>query len=221
MIKAGMRLTLESGHRESTLQQTYRCKVVEFTEDVIYISYPLNEETQRSAFLLKGTKLLATFIGYDQNVYTFPTEVTGREIKGMPVVKLFYPGDKKLKSIQRRNFFRVPLTVKAVIESEQEQQNVMEIMTKNISAGGIAGSFHHSLLFNEKDSVVVRLSLPNRDGALQHLELKGEVVRITAPTSCKVGQLSIKFMDMEKQTKEMMIRYTLKCQLDLRRKGLL
>lgn len=50
MIKAGMRLTLESGHRESTLQQTYRCKVVEFTEDVIYISYPLNEETQRSAF---------------------------------------------------------------------------------------------------------------------------------------------------------------------------
>jgi len=84
-----MRLTLESGHRESTLQQTYRCKVVEFTEDVIYISYPLNEKTQRSAFLLKGTKLLAAFIGYDQNVYTFPTEVTGREIKGMPVVKLF------------------------------------------------------------------------------------------------------------------------------------
>jgi len=115
----------------------------------------------------------------------------------------------------------VPLTVKAVIESEQEQQDVMEIMTKNISAGGIAGSFHHSLLFNEKDSVVVRLSLPNREGALQHLELKGEVVRITAPTSCKVGQLSIKFMDMEKQTKEMMIRYTLKRQLDLRRKGLL
>ena len=56
---------------------------------------------------------------------------------------------------------------------------------------------------------------------LQYLELKGEVVRITAPTSCKVGQLSIKFMDMEKQTKEIMIRYTLKRQLDLRRKGLL
>ncbi|MFP7732978.1 PilZ domain-containing protein [Priestia aryabhattai] len=57
--------------------------------------------------------------------------------------------------MQRRNFFRMPLTVKAVIKSEQEQQEVMGIMTKNISAGGVAGSFHHSLLFNEKDSVVV------------------------------------------------------------------
>jgi len=50
MIKAGMRLTLESGHRESTLQQTYRCKVVEFTEDVIYISYPLNEKRSEVLF---------------------------------------------------------------------------------------------------------------------------------------------------------------------------
>ncbi|MCM3769608.1 MULTISPECIES: flagellar brake domain-containing protein [Priestia] len=50
MIKVGMRLTLESEHRDSTLQQTYRCKVVEFTEDVIYIRYPLNEETPRSTF---------------------------------------------------------------------------------------------------------------------------------------------------------------------------
>jgi c-di-GMP-binding flagellar brake protein YcgR len=190
-------------------------------EDMIYISYPLNEETQRSTFLLEGTKLLAMFIGYDQIVYTFPTEVTGREIKGMPAVKLFYPGDKKLKSIQRRNFFRVPLTVKAVIKSEQEQQEVMEMMTKNISAGGVAGSFHHSLLFNEKGSVVVRLSLPNSEGTLHHLELKGEIVRITASTSFKAGQLSIKFIDMDKQTKEKMIRYTLKRQLDLRRKGLL
>ncbi|MEK1830647.1 hypothetical protein AAAC51_20905 [Priestia megaterium] len=72
----------------------------------------------------------------------------------------------------------MPLTVKAMIESEQEHQDVMEIMTKNISAGGIAGSFHHSLLFNEKDSVVVRLSLPNREGALQHLELKGKLYEL-------------------------------------------
>ncbi|MFP7732977.1 hypothetical protein ACLHDF_06025 [Priestia aryabhattai] len=56
---------------------------------------------------------------------------------------------------------------------------------------------------------------------MHHLELKGEIVRITASTSFKAGQLSIKFIDMDKQTKEMMIRYTLKRQLDLRRKGLL
>ena len=73
--------------------------------------------------------MLATFIGYNQNVYTFPTEVTGREIKGMPVVKLFTRAIK-VKIYPKKKFFPCAAYSEGGDKSEQEQQAVMEIMTK-------------------------------------------------------------------------------------------
>ncbi len=59
-----------AGSRESTYYNKHiDVKVVEFTEDVIYISYPLNEETQRSAFTKRYKIACYVLNGYDPKMY--------------------------------------------------------------------------------------------------------------------------------------------------------
>ena len=216
MIKVGMPLKLE--HAEGEI--TYRCKVVDCTEHKLIIDYPLNEKTKKTAFLMKGTKLNAMFIGEDKSVYGFSTEVKNRAIKDIPIIELDYPGDKYLEAVQRRNFFRVPVTLTVVMQKDGEKEGSLQSFTKDLSVGGVCIHLFERSDFKVNEEVKIGLLLKYEEKEVT-LELQGKLVRIEQPINEKHGQLSVEFLSASIKAKQLLMRYTLKRQLELRRKGLL
>ncbi|TYR82570.1 glycosyltransferase [Priestia megaterium] len=219
MIRVGIPLSLEYQSMHEKECETYRCKVVDYTHNQIFVDYPLNEKTQRTTFLTKGTKLNVTFIGEDKAVYTFLSEVIGRTIQDIPVIQLTYPGDDELEAVQRRNFFRVPATLEVHVAHQKNQQEILKTLTSDISAGGMAVSFQKRGHFQVGDLVAISIEFPV-ENKKELIELQGEVIRVTEPIPNKVGKLSLQFINLDKKVKEKLVRYTLKRQLELRRKGL-
>ncbi|KSU89522.1 flagellar brake domain-containing protein [Priestia flexa] len=216
MIKVGMPLNLESEED----QITYRCKVVDCTEHKLIIDYPFNEKTKKTAFLMKGTKLNAMFVGEDKAVYGFSTEVKDRAIKDIPVIELDYPGDDSLEAVQRRNFFRVPVTLTVVMEKYGEAKNSLQSFTRDLSAGGVCINLSERSDFKVNEEVKVGLLLKHEEEEVT-LELQGKLVRVEQPINEQQGQLSVEFLSPNIKAKQLLMRYTLKRQLELRRKGLL
>ena len=58
-IKIGTMLILEPTYTERV--EKFRCKVVEQKDGVIYIDYPINTITKKTAFLIDGAQFRVTF----------------------------------------------------------------------------------------------------------------------------------------------------------------
>ena len=90
--------------------EKYKSKVIDMGDGFVMIDYPTHIETGKTAFFLDGTQLLVSFIDHMKMSYAFQTEVSGRLNKGIPMLKLSYPGDEQLIKVQRREFVRVETT---------------------------------------------------------------------------------------------------------------
>ena len=98
--------------------EKFKSKVVDIGDGFIMIDYPTHIETGRTAFFMDGTQLHVTFTDSMKMSYAFRTEVGGRLNKGIPMLKLSYPGDEQLIKIQRREFVRVESAIDIAVEKD-------------------------------------------------------------------------------------------------------
>lgn len=219
MIKEGMLLRLEPFAEETA--EKFNCKVVERESDRLFVSYPIHEETGKTTFMLDGTQLSASFIGKDNVIYFFQSEVIGRTKKTFPVIALRYPGDHRVLRIQRRQYVRVPVSVSAAIHPVGEEFSPFVTRTEDISAGGAAVFINQHIKLKHNQVVKIWLTLPMQSNEFFYLELQARVVRAVSPEGEKLGKLSLQFLDIDDRKKEQVTRFVFEQQLELKRKGLL
>jgi len=214
LIKIGVPLTLELKYSEH--MEKYKCKVAEIEDGKIYIDYPIDMSTNRTAFLLDGTQLKVSFVGEDEAVYAFEAEVLGRTKRNIPLLILSYPGDNQLLRIQRRQFVRVDAIVDVAIHPLQDEFVPFTTVTSDISAGGAAIVLpHRETGIKHGMTIEIWLVLHMRSGDYHYLHFPARVVRIFEENVVKA---SLQFLEVNDVDRLTLIRYSFEKQLELRKK---
>lgn len=210
-------MLLELTYSEKT--EKYKCKLAEREGNNLYIDYPINQETNKTAFLLDGTQLKATFLAEDGTVYLFESEVKGRVKLKIPMMILSYPGDEHLVKIQRRQFVRVETPVDVAIHPESNEFIPFVSVTDDISAGGAAiiAQTSSSLKANMQIHTYFVLAMQNGDN--YYLRLKSKVIRVSELQNGKT-LISVQFMETSPQDRQLLLRFCFDRQLAMKKKGL-
>ncbi|KAB8138501.1 pilus assembly protein PilZ [Gracilibacillus oryzae] len=215
MIKIGTFLQLEevNSNSDQDITVTYRCRVIETTQDKIIIDLPINELTDKTTFLTEGMVLKVSYI-QNNSVFVFQSKVTGRRLDHVPGIILTF--DKKsVKKIQRREFVRVDSMLDISLRSPLEQFPPITTVTKDISGGGLSVYLDPSQKLNENDVLDMMLVMPI-DNTIEYLHIEGKVVRfIEIETK---GVLSVKFTDISIQHQQKIVRFCYLNQLKMKRK---
>ncbi|SFA46307.1 c-di-GMP-binding flagellar brake protein YcgR, contains PilZNR and PilZ domains [Parageobacillus thermantarcticus] len=217
MLKVGDTLTLEPMEGEG---EQYKSKVEEIGESYIHIDYPVHTKTGKTVFLLNGMQFKASFIGDDNGLYLFETEVIGKVRQPIPMVVLSYPGTDKLVRVQRRRYVRVEANADVAIHPLQQEFTPFTTMTTDISAGGAAIVLPQQQQTQLVPGMVVEtwLALAMRSGEYHYLKLKAKIVRIFQAENSDVYKASLQFFDVSPQDRVLLIRYSFERQLEMRKK---
>ncbi|WP_449620202.1 flagellar brake protein [Robertmurraya sp. Marseille-Q9965] len=217
MMKIGDLLTLELHYSDRV--ERYKCKLVERNGQQLYIDYPINMETKRTAFFLDGTQLKCSFIMQDGSVYLFESEVVGRVKQKIPMMMLTYPGDDQLIKIQRRQYVRVETAVDVAIHPTNSVFQPFVTVTDDISAGGAAIIVSKKQKLESGTLIDSWFVLPMQNGDFHYFKFEAKVVR-NIPLDPNRYKTSLEFLNIEALERQVLLRFCFDRQLAMRRKGI-
>ena len=217
MLTIGETLILEPRYNE-VLEQ-YKCRVVERNDHIFYIDYPINMKTNRTTFLVDGTQLKVSFVS-GNSAYMFESEVLGRELRGIPMIKLSFPGDQYIIKIQRRQYVRIHTSVDVAIHPLQNEFKPFTTTTEDISAGGSLVLLNHHEEIKQGMNVMAVFVLPMQNGEYHYMKLKSKVIRIIHNEETGQSFFSLNFMNVSPIERQQLLRFSFDCQLALKKKGL-
>lgn len=211
-LKIGTALTLEPTYTDRV--EKFRCKIIEQDKNILYIDYPINMATNKTAFLVDGSQFRATLVSDENISYAFNTEVVGRKLDNIPMIKLHCPPEEEFIKIQRREYVRVNTAADVAVEYNN---NFSQYVTEDISAGGLAVYLRDDTIpFNEGAEVRLTIVLPYMNNDIRYVQTKGKVVRIFEKNRIKIA--SIQFIDMDHLERQYIVRFCFERQLMTRRK---
>ena len=212
-LKIGTMLILEPTY--TTRNEKFRCKVVELQNNVIFIDYPINTETNKTAFLLDGAQFRVTFTTEKKESYNFYTEVLGRRAGNIPMIMLSCPPSEEFIKIQRREYVRVETPVDVAVEFEGRRY---QFVGEDISAGGTAVFLKGPVGFKEGDVLKMMVALPFVNGEMRYVETDAMVVRIFEKDDVKIA--SFNFTDTDDVDQQLIVRFCFERQVLIRKKEL-
>lgn len=212
-LKIGTMLILEPTFTERV--EKFRCKVVEISDNVVYIDYPINTFTKKTAFLMDGTQFRATFLNEDKQSMAFNTQVVGRKGGNIPMIILTLPPKEEWIKIQRREYVRVETSADVAIEYAGIYQ---QYVTVDISAGGILVKVRGGTHFSEGVEVNLMIVLPFSNGDIRYVQTTANVVRIFERDQGVYA--SIQFTDTDEIDKQYIVRFCFERQLYIRKREL-
>ncbi|MFE8702656.1 flagellar brake protein [Cytobacillus sp. FJAT-54145] len=217
MIKIGDVLILELKYSDKF--EKYKCKVVEQKKNQLYIDYPINTTTGKTAFLIDGTQLKCSFVANDGSVYLFESEILGRVKQNIPMLLLSYPGKEHLIKIQRRQYVRVETSVDIAIHPTNFEFKPLVTVTDDISAGGASVIASIDTKLKGGIRITCWIVLPMQNGDYHYLKLNSKVVRV-APLDQTRSKVSIQFLDINPNERQLLLRFCFDRQLMMKKKGI-
>ena len=212
-IKIGTMLILEPTYTERV--ERFRCKVVEQKDGVIYIDYPINTITKKTAFLIDGAQFRVTFNDESKQSFAFNTEVLGRKKGNIPMIMLTCPPDEEFIKIQRREFVRVETPVDVAVEYDNR---FTQLVADDISAGGVLLALQGSINFKIGDEVQLTIVLPYTNKEIRYVQTDALVVTTFERNNRTLA--SVQFTDTDDIDKQYIVRFCFERQLQIRKKEL-
>ena len=212
-LKIGTTLILEPTYTERV--EKFRCKVVEQKDGLIYIDYPINTITKKTAFLIDGAQFRATFNDENKQSFAFNTEVLGRRKGNIPMITLSCPPDDEFIKIQRREFVRVETPVDVAVEYNDR---FTQLVAADISAGGLLLALPSAVNFKDGDTVRLTIVLPYTNNEIRYVQTGAVVVNIFEKDHRKFA--SLQFTDTDDIDKQYIVRFCFERQLQIRKKEL-
>ena len=212
-LKIGTMLILEPTYTERV--EKFRCKVVEQKDGVIYIDYPINTITKKTAFLIDGAQFRVTFNDESKQSFAFNTEVLGRKKGNIPMIMLSCPPDEEFIKIQRREFVRVETPVDVAVEYDNR---FTQLVADDISAGGVLLALQGSINFKIGDEVRLTIVLPYTNKEIHYVQTKALVVTTFERNNRTLA--SVQFTDTDDIDKQYIVRFCFERQLQIRKKEL-
>jgi c-di-GMP-binding flagellar brake protein YcgR len=217
MLTIGETLTLEP--RNNSKAEQYKCRLVERNSHELFIDYPINLKTDRTVFLIDGTQLRVSFVS-GHSAYSFEAEVVGRVIRGIPMIKLSFPGDSYILKVQRRMYVRIETAVDVAIHPLQNEFTPFASITKDISAGGSLILLNHDKGIKQGLNVLAVFVLPLENGEYHYLKIMSTVVRVIKNEESGQLLFSLNFMNVSPIERQNLLRFSFDRQLAMKKKGL-
>ncbi|WP_036688174.1 flagellar brake protein [Paucisalibacillus globulus] len=219
-MKIGDFLTIETYSIEYDSVEKYRSKIIDKNKNYIYIDYPVHLKTKRTTAAIRiGTKMAAEYLGEDQSVYRFKTEVMDKKNGKIPTLALMLPNDEQIERIQRRQYVRIETAVDVAIHSNENKLTTFATVTFDLSGGGLSVVVPKGFRLVDGEMLTIYLVLPMHSGEYHYLHLPGEVVRFIERES-GANIASIKFIEQNDQDVQVIIRYCFEKQREARQKEL-
>ncbi|MGD7045453.1 flagellar brake protein [Jeotgalibacillus proteolyticus] len=211
MLTIGMPLTLEPLYSRNS--DEYRSKVVEMSATSIYIDYPVNSATDKTTFLVNGTRLKVTFTLDNRDSFTFETEVKGRVKGEIPMISLFFPEADAIFKIQRRQYVRVEAAVDIAVKKNNQFYHFISV---DLSAGGLSFILRQRAVFEKDEEMDLFLVLPMKSGENQYVKVRGKFIRTKDRNGAQIA--SVNFIEATSMQQQQIMRYTFERQLSLKQK---
>lgn len=220
-MKIGSFLTLEIKQVDKKRIEKFRCKIIEKNEYYLFIDYPINEHTKKTSFLPKGTYLTATYVGSDQSVYSFHSQIVAKVKFNIPALAISLPEKSKIIRIQRREHVRIETAIDISVHSSDNVTFTPFVsVTADISGGGVSIILPNKVTLSENAILDIWLVLPMQSKMYQYVYAQTEVIRLKS-TAAGVNKASLKFVSIAPQARQQIIQYGFEKQLEARKKELL
>ncbi|KIL48085.1 flagellar brake protein [Jeotgalibacillus campisalis] len=211
MLNIGMTLTLEPVNNQAN--EKFKSRIVEMSDKLIYIDYPINIANDKTTFLVNGTRLNVAFTQSDRESYSFQTEVKGREKGVIPMVALSFPEAENIFKIQRRKYVRVEAALDVAVKKDGQ---TFHFVSDDLSAGGVSFILNKSAEFQNGEEMDLFIVLPMKSGENQYVKLKGKFVRTKNRNGAQIA--SVHFIEPTDIQQQQIMRYSFERQLSMKQK---
>lgn len=185
---------------------TFNSRFVEFRQTFWYLDIPLHPEYHTPLLGELGTSFWVEFRAQDGALYSFSTHLLSIESIPLQAWKIQGPTHSEVLREQRRDFFRVPASFPVKLEYDNETHKFqVEVMSKDISGGGIAIIIPKSVLIHPGSVVRVRFTLPNLNFAVDTLCI---VIRVGPANDYAYRIASLEFTDFKESIRQKIIQFT-------------
>ncbi|ADU30110.1 flagellar brake protein [Evansella cellulosilytica] len=214
MIKVGTTIFLELNPVEEN--KRYRSKILDYEDNKIFIDFPVDENTKKPHFFLEGTEFRAWFLGKDEAIYLFHTEVVGKIERKMPMLLLKDPGIENYRRIQRRQYVRIESAVDVAVHPVQQHFEPFTTVTLDISGGGMAILLPEAHTLQPNIEITVWLPLHFKVGDMAYIKCSAKIVRIIKESGRE--KASLQFSQISEIERQKIVRFCFEKQLAIRKK---
>ncbi|MBB6452188.1 c-di-GMP-binding flagellar brake protein YcgR [Salirhabdus euzebyi] len=211
----GTMITLETVQDNDEDVQVFSSKVVDFKGTNIYIHYPISNKTGRTSIVFEGTSFSFKYVGKDDIIYSFQTEVIARKkLNNIPVLVLHFPGDDQVMKIQRRRFLRIKTPLDISVRNEGiEIFPPFTTSSVDISGGGLAIFVPKNIRFPDNSMLSVWIVLPFKSTEYQYVHVTARVIRRIKKQDTP-DIVSLEFEKISNKDRDKIIRFCFQKQLE-------
>lgn len=220
-MKIGTLIALEVFSQVSNETEKCHCKVIEKSKSLLFIDYPIHEETKKTVFLTKGKKVSITYVGEDKAVYNFHSEIVKKLKLTVPALAINFPEKANIERIQRREFVRIETAVDVAIHGSDNRFSPFITVTSDISGGGLSVVIPRNNTLEAEKIVDIWLIIQLSSGEYYYIYAEAMIVLIQSLNHHSIKTASLKFTSITKQAQQNIIRYCFEKQRDARKKELL
>jgi c-di-GMP-binding flagellar brake protein YcgR len=193
----------------------YKSRISDVSEEAIVMEVPLNERTGRLKKLYLGDELSAFFVSQGGVKNYFNTSVIGFQEDVIRLVLIKKPNPESITEVQRRSFLRVPAELEIAVKFSDQLQFVA--MTDDVGGGGISFICDGYIPLSVNYTISCWVLVPYKAGTIEHVPLKGEIVRVKVLESGK--QLAmVRFVEISDRDRQKLIRFCFERQMDFRKR---
>ncbi|SEO80854.1 flagellar brake protein [Propionispora vibrioides] len=210
VFKINQRLTLILPEKVS-IAECYS-RIEDMTPEAMTIAMPMSKGYP--IIIPNGSTVWGRVVENGQ-VYQFQSTVTGKRISPLPVWILTLPTN--ITKVQQRSFVRLdivlPVKIQVVSEQQDEDAPLHDLLTKNISGGGVCLISQDKLKLGTK--LNVQLQLPEQEA----WTIASDVVRLDMPQNDRqLYWIGVRFLDIAEPIRNRLIRFIFRKQLEQRQK---
>lgn len=176
----------------------------------------MSEKKERTSIFATGTEFSADFVGKDEAVYQFNTEIKGKKNVNIPVLVLSYPGDNNVVRIQRREYVRIETGIDISIHDPRGNVPAFTTITKDLSGGGMSIILPIGCKVEGETSLEAWMVLPMSSGEYEYIHVSVESIRVTESSEHR-DILSLEFANIKEIDRQAIIRYCFEKQLETRK----
>jgi c-di-GMP-binding flagellar brake protein YcgR len=201
---------------EAEAQEEHKARIADIVQgEYIAMEIPINVKTGRLRRLLPGDQISVYFLSDGGVKNFFNSEVMGFKEEVIRLVLIKVPEPEAITRVQRRSYLRVPAELEVAIKLQEKLQIVL--VSDDVGGGGLSFTCEGHIPFKAKEIVSGWLLLHFKNGQVDHMPFKAEVVRIK-PLETGRQLIMCSFTDIADPERQKVIRYCFERQLDFRKK---
>ncbi|MFC0214883.1 flagellar brake protein [Paenibacillus chartarius] len=193
----------------------YKSRIADMNDSTITIEVPLDEKTGRLKRLYQGDEINAYYLTDGGVKNYFSSSVVGFTEDTVRLIQIKKPEADAITRVQRRSFLRVPAELEIAVKYTEQLQFVA--LTEDVGGGGISFICDGYIPLASSAPVSCWLLIPYKNGSIEHVPFKGEIVRVKQLETGK--QLAMtRFIDITDRERQKIIRYCFERQMDFRKR---